>query len=180
LDTALKATALIREEVPGLKFQIYGTGDGFMSPCLELVEELGLGGIVNYHGFVPIEEIASAISGIDVGIIPNRRTVFTEINFPVRIFEYLAQEKPVIVPRTQGILDYFGEESLFYFEAGSPESLAETILRVRKDVALRKRVLAEAMEVYSRHRWEVQKAELFAGLNSLLVNRDFMNAVQSH
>ncbi len=47
----------------------------------------------------------------DIGVIPNRRSVFTELNMPTRIFEYLSQGKPVIAPGTPGILDYFGPKS---------------------------------------------------------------------
>src|SRR5439155_24815829 len=51
----------------------------------------------------------------DVGIIPNRRSIFTEINFPTRIFEYLARGKPVIAPLTTGIGDYFSKDELVVF-----------------------------------------------------------------
>lgn len=81
LDTALYAVAGLKEKVAGIIFHIYGDGD-YVPRFLELVEELGLQDIVKYHGFVSLEVIAEAIEGIDVGIIPNKRNPFTEINFP--------------------------------------------------------------------------------------------------
>ena len=81
--------------------------------------------VVTYHGPVSNQEIARAIGTIDLGIIPNRKGPFTDLNFPVRIFEYLALNKPVIVPRTPGILDYFDENNMHFFEAGNVDSPSE-------------------------------------------------------
>jgi glycosyltransferase involved in cell wall biosynthesis len=36
----------------------------------------------------------------------------------------LSQGKPVIAPRTPGILDYFGAEDLVFFELGDADDLA--------------------------------------------------------
>jgi len=79
------------------------------------------------HGFKTLEEIAACISTIDVGVIPNRSSSFTQINFPTRIFEYLAMHKPVIVPATTGITDYFQDDEILFFEAGSVDNLAARI-----------------------------------------------------
>jgi len=57
----------------------------------------------------------------NVGLIPNLRNPFTEINMPTRIFENLAMEKPVIVPNTAGIRDYFDDSKMIFFEPGSSE-----------------------------------------------------------
>ena len=71
-----------------------------------------------------LEELVREIEACDVGVIPNQRNPFTDINTPTRIFEYLALGKPVIAPRTPGIQDYFDPESLFFFEAGDAGDLA--------------------------------------------------------
>ena len=81
---------------------------------------------MKFHGFKSLPEIAACISTIDVGLIPNRSSSFTQINFPTRIFEYLAMHKPVIVPDTQGIQDYFGaRRNSLYFKAGDDADLAQ-------------------------------------------------------
>ena len=130
LGTALEALALLREAEPEMRLEVYGDGD-FVERFLELIDEHDLGEMVTYHGFVSLETIADAITTIDLGLIPNMRSVFTEINMPTRIFEYLCKGKPVIAPRTKGILDYFGEDDILFFEPGDAKSLADTILRAR-------------------------------------------------
>ena len=61
------------------------------------------------------EKIVEAIDECDVGVIPNRRSIFTELNTPTRIFEYLSRGKPVIAPSAPGIQDYFSGDALVFF-----------------------------------------------------------------
>jgi glycosyltransferase involved in cell wall biosynthesis len=159
LDTALGAMARIRSEIPNLVFHVYGEGD-FVKQFLEQVDRLNLQNIVIYHGHVPAEVIAESIDAIDGGIIPNKRSVFTEINLPTRIFEYLCMGKPIIAPRTKGIMDYFDDSSIYFFEPGSEESLARVILSMYRDPMCTQFVLKKGMEVYHHHMWETEKQRL--------------------
>ena len=97
------------------------------------------------------------ISTIDVGVIPNRSSSFTAINFPTRIFEYLAMQKPVIVPDTQGIQDYFAEEDIIYFKAGEVDSLAKQILWAYEDPAGLENVLRRGRAVYEQNSWDMEE-----------------------
>ena len=99
----------------------------YMDQMAELVRELKLQEAVHYHGSKPQSEIAKALATVDLGIIPNRRNPFTELNMPTRIFENLAMERPVIAPNTKGIRDYFNEKQIVFFEPGNSESLAQAI-----------------------------------------------------
>ncbi|MBD3336680.1 MAG: glycosyltransferase [Candidatus Eisenbacteria bacterium] len=168
LKTALEAVALFQEEIPGLRFEVYGDGD-YVASFLRLVSEMGLGETVGYHGHVSLEEIASAIDGIDAGIIPNERSVLTEINLPTRIFEYLCMGKPVIAPKTRGIEDYFDESSMFFFEPGDVESLAAQIRIVWRNNERRLSVLQEGMKVHERHCWAAERARFVELLHNLAV-----------
>jgi glycosyltransferase involved in cell wall biosynthesis len=157
LDTALLALDRLRDQIPNAVFDVYGDGD-FVAPFKELAARLGLADRVRHHGHVTLETIAGAIAGIDVGLIPNKKSPFTEINVPTRIFEYLSMGKNVIAPRTRGILDYFDEQSLHFFEAGDPASLAQTLYDVYRDTTRNELVLTRGIETYRKHRWERQRA----------------------
>jgi glycosyltransferase involved in cell wall biosynthesis len=160
LDVALRAIALLREKIPGIAFHVFGSGDIFLEKFLGLIREMDLEDVVKYYGFVPLREIAKMITRIDVGIIPNRRTPFTDMNLPTRIFEYLCLKKPVVAPRTRGILDYFDESSLFLFEPGSEKSLATTIAKVYEDLTNLNMIVENGYAVYNRYRWDDQKVAL--------------------
>src|SRR5205823_2618353 len=103
------------------ELRIYGSATPFLESVIGFVLNHGLADVVHYLGAKSLDEIAKAIEDCDVGIIPNRRSVFTEINTPTRIFEYLALGKPVIAPFAPGITDYFEKQDLFFFEFGNAE-----------------------------------------------------------
>lgn len=178
LDTALMAISSLKDKIPGLLFHVYGEGD-FVHSFLELVNELGLQNIVRYHGQVSLETIAERIFSIDVGVIPNKRSPFTEINMPTRIFEYLCMRKPVVVPRTQGIGDYFDEESIYFFEPGNSGSLAEAILRIYSEPNHCREVMAKAEDIYQNHRWHVQREYFVKQVAGLVSNQPHFSSMQN-
>lgn len=166
-EELLNAVNLLRTKIPGLELRIYGTGED-MPIFLELVKKLNLNNIVKYFGQVSIEKIVEIIPECNVGIIPNRLTPFTRINFPTRIFEYLYMKKPVVVPRTEGINDYFNEGSIFYFDAGDAENLANVIFNVYSDAGKTKEIINKGYEIFQKHQWEIQSKNLIKIYKDLL------------
>ncbi len=162
LDIVLETLNEVRNKIPKIVLHVYGGGD-FVESFLKLKGQLELDDIVFYHGQVSLETIAKVIESIDVGLIPNKRSPFTDINMPTRIFEYLCKGKPVIAPRTKGILDYFDDESLHFFESGCPESLAEVIIDVYSKPERGYAILERGAAIYKKYRWELQQ-QYFVGL----------------
>ena len=159
LSTALEAVSIARKEITDLQFDVFGGGE-ILEKLKSYADHLQLGGIVNFHGAVNLDVIAEQIAKSDLGIIPNRNTPFTNINFPTRIFEYLSLKKPVVVPRTKGILDYFKEGEICFFEPGNAEDLARTILELWKDPKLREQYVLRGFPIYFEKRWALQKKQL--------------------
>ncbi len=167
LDTALMALNDLRSQIPSLFFHVYGEGD-FVDSFLALVRRLDLQDIVRYHGQVSTEVIVRALPSIDVGLVPNNRTPFTEINLPTRIFEYLCFDKPVVAPRTRGILDYFPPDSLYYFEPGNSRDLAEKILSVWRDAETRQRTIEAGRIIYKKYNWPKEKQKFVEAVTGSL------------
>ena len=167
LDTALYAISRLRDKIPNCVFQVYGDGD-YVEYFLDLVEELDLRQFVKYYSFVPLEEIANAIKKINLGLIPNKSSPFTEINLPTRIFEYLCMGKHVIAPKTKGILDYFDEQSLHFFEPGNTESLSNVIFEVYRNFAAYHALLERGITIYRAHAWREQRKQFLKLVASLL------------
>lgn len=170
LAVALEALERVRHKIPNLIFEVYGDGD-YVRSFLESAKAQNLEHIVNYHGFVTHEEIAQAIQSADIGLIPSVATVHWQYATPTRMFEYLCLGTPVIVPRTKAILDCFDERSLYFFESGDPDSLANVLCEVyahpRRVQAVRKRGRSFC---YSRYRW-VNEKERLVNIVQGLVNR---------
>jgi len=172
LDLAIEAIARLRGRIPDVALELYGEKTPYVDRILRQIDELKLQDVVHYHGHKSQTEIAQIICDIDLGLIPNRLNQFTAINFPTRIFEYLAMGKPLIVPRTRGIQDYFGEDEILFFE---PENLADLEKKIEW-ACLHPAELAAVMEkgraIYRRHSWNVQRAQLLGMVDGLIYGED--------
>jgi glycosyltransferase involved in cell wall biosynthesis len=157
LDVAVAALATLRRTVPRAELRVYGARTPFLDAVMESVRRSGLEDAVRYCGGKALEEIRVAIDECDIGVIPNRRTSFTEINTPTRIFEYLARGRPVITGRTRGVRDYFDDDAMFFFELGDAEDLARGLAYVWEHPETMERVVKRGQEVYRAHRWSEER-----------------------
>jgi glycosyltransferase involved in cell wall biosynthesis len=163
LDLAVEALARLKHKIPGITLHLYGEHTGYLDKILELAHKLELGNAIQFHGFESLDEIARDISNADVGIVPNRLTVFTQINFPTRIFEYLAMNKPVIVPRTRGISDYFTDNEILFFEPDNVSDLAARIEWAYDHPSELRRLTENGHRIYEQNSWELEQ-EKFMGI----------------
>lgn len=157
LDLAVLALSTIRKAIPGAELRIYGQSTPFLERVMASVQGTELSAVVHYFGPKNLDQIVQAIGECDVGIIPNRRSIFTELNTPTRIFEYLSQSKPVIAPRVHGILDYFGPEELFFFELGDAADLARQIEHVFREPEVVLATIQRGQKVYLDHTWSNER-----------------------
>jgi len=168
LALAVEAFAKVRRLVPSAELRIYGSRNAFLDRVMESVRAYGLESSVRYLGPKPLEEIVEAIKACDVGIIPNQRNIFTEINTPTRIFEYLALGKPVIAPDAPGITDYFDGNSLIFFQLGDAEDLARKIEYVFKNPQQAIEIARRGQQIHFRHTWRQERFRLTELVSDLL------------
>jgi glycosyltransferase involved in cell wall biosynthesis len=158
----------VRQTIPRVELRIYGQRTPFLEKVMSRVRASGLEELVRYFGAKDLEEIAEAIRQCDVGVIPNRKSIFTQINTPTRIFEYLSQGKPVIAPSVPGILDYFAPEDLLFFELGNADDLAQKLEYAFTHPEEVSRIVRRAQEVYLDHRWSSERERFLNVLDDLL------------
>jgi glycosyltransferase involved in cell wall biosynthesis len=168
LDLAVAAVEKTRHTVPEAELRIYGRETPFLKRVMADVSRRGLDDCVRYFGFRRLEDLGREIAACDAGVIPNHRNAFTDINTPTRIFEYLARGKPVIAPRTRGILDYFGPESLFLFESGDVEELAGKLSFVALHPAEAAEAAVRGQQIYKQHRWSAERHVFVSLVRGLL------------
>ena len=168
LDVAVDALAQIRDLVPAAELRVFGPKTPFLERVMGTVKEKGLEDMVRYLGPRRLEDLVNEIADSDLGVIPNQRNAFTDINTPTRIFEYLALGKPVIAPSTPGIQDYFDERSLLFFEAGNPRNLAEQIAFAYSHPREILEVARRGQAVYEQHTWQVERETLLSRIAAVL------------
>jgi glycosyltransferase involved in cell wall biosynthesis len=171
LDLAVEALALAREKMPTAELRVYGPSTPFLERVMETVKAKGMQDIVHYFGPRRLEDLVREIDGCEVGVIPNQRNPFTDINTPTRIFEYLALGKPVIAPSTPGIQEYFNEESLVFFEPGNARDLAKQMqyAYAHRDHLIE--IACKGQQIYLAHTWEQERQTLLCGVSKILNER---------
>jgi glycosyltransferase involved in cell wall biosynthesis len=160
LELAVDALARLQNTIPGVELRIYGRTTPYLEQVMEKVRGLGLNSKVRYMGARKLEELVHEIEDCDVGIIPNPKNSFTEINTPTRIFEYLALGKPVIAPRTVGIQDYFGPDSLLFFEPGNCDDMAKKMEYAASHATETIAITERGQQDYLAHTWQQEKETL--------------------
>lgn len=168
LDLAVEALARVRKNIPFAELRIYGSETPFLKRVMAEVREKHLGQCVHYLGPKSLEDLVPEIEDCDVGVIPNHRSAFAEINTPTRIFEYLTLGKPVIAPRAAGICDYFPSGSLVFFELGNAQDLAARIEYVFFHPPEIREVLQRGQAVYQAHSWSKERQRLRELVDGLL------------
>jgi glycosyltransferase involved in cell wall biosynthesis len=168
LDLAVTAIEKLSDAIPQLELRVYGWSTPFLEQVMDSVRKSKAGHAVRYMGSKNLEEIAEAIRRCDVGVIPNRRSVFTELNTPTRIFEYLSQGKPVIAPRAPGILDYFDAQEPTLFELGDADDLAAKLEYAFRHPVEMTNAVARGQAVYRRHQWTAERARFVGLVENLL------------
>jgi len=168
LDLAVQAFKIARKSIPTVQLRIYGPRTPFLDSVMASVEKNGSEGAVRYVGAQNLHQIRRSISDCDVGIIPNRRSLFTEINTPTRIFEYLSQGKPVIAPLAGGITDYFGKEDLIFFDLGNAEDLARKIVYVWSESRRVTDTVKRGQAIYLEYRWNRERERFLHLVGELL------------
>lgn len=168
LDLAIDALARVREAIPTVELRVFGARTSFLDRMMDLAKQKNLQEIVHFLGPRRLEDLVTDIGNCDLGVIPNHRNAFTDINTPTRIFEYLALGKPVIAPSTPGITDYFDKGSLLFFQSGNAGDLAQQIQYAFSHPREVLEIVQRAQKVYLEHTWERERQTLLDGISGIL------------
>ncbi len=148
VDVLLRAARIVlRQE--SCRFVI--AGDGPERAALErLARALGVAGHVSFLGRVPYREMPKRIAGADVVAVPSLIEATS-----LFVLEAMAMAKPVVATRVGGIPEVLSEREGMLVEAGSHEALAEAILKLLRDAALREELGRRARDrVLREFTWE--------------------------
>jgi glycosyltransferase involved in cell wall biosynthesis len=171
-DLAVDCLEKVSASIPSVRLCVCGRRTDFFDKVMESAGQRGLDANIDYLGVCSLTEIVEIINRCDLGIIPNHRNLFTEINTPTRIFEYLALGKPVIAPKTRGIQDYFTDHDLIFFEVGNTEDLANKVEFAYSHPSEVTETVKRGQTVYLSHSWTRQRVAFLDGIGELLSPKD--------
>lgn len=166
LELAVQAVAKLKDQIPHLKFFIFGD-ETEASNLKKLAKELGVCHNVIFMGQVPREEIPRYVNQADIGVLPTIRDEFIDLSFSNKLAEYVCMKKPVVATRLRSTLEYFPENAISYFESQDVDGLASRILELHANPQKRLLQAEDAFQHYQKIRWEVMKKRYIELINSL-------------
>lgn len=170
LDTALIASGLLRDSVPGFQLRVIGGGD-YLDEGRQLARHLGLDGHVDFMPPVPIGQLPWLLGDADLGIVPNHASSATHLMLPVKLLEYATLGIPIVAARLKTIEHYFDSQSVWFFDPENPATLAAAIEELHRDPERRAQMARRAREVAEGLSWERQRQEFYAVVDSLLTRQ---------
>ena len=157
----------IKTELPDTVLLLVGreSGDKIRQSIIDkdLLENVIYTGAVNY------DEIPEYISACDIGILPFPDSIWWRMSSPLKLFEYFAMGKPVILTDIESHR-LFAEEirSVFLIDSNSPENIADGIKKAHNMREKLPKIGIEGIEIV-KHKgtWKVQAEEFLKYANSI-------------
>ena len=151
IEFCIRAIDLLRRRGVDVRYRIIGGGP-LRSDLESLVDELGVIDIVEFEGPTASDRVVEALNAADVLVTPSITGLHGEQEgLPNAPKEAMAVGVPVIATPIGGIPELVKEgETGFHIEERDPESIADTILRIRDAGEALDSVIATARELIER------------------------------
>ena len=175
VDIAISAFAKIKDQIPEAEFHIYGEGPEKGS-LGALTRELGLENRVLFHDFLPTDQIVEVMARTDLAVVPKRASsLFGNEAASTKIMEFMSIGVPLIVSRTQVDSFYHDESRVKFFESENVEELAQAIVLLEQNPAMREQLVSKALEYVATNNWELEKRQYLSLADSLVLERSRVN-----
>ncbi len=151
-DTIVKAVALVRPSVPGIRLVL--TGDGPHRRHVEsLIDELGIADVCEHHLWLAFPDLVGLLERSDVGVVAQRANPYSHLVNTNKMFEFLLMGVPAVCTRLRATESLIAESDgvIAYFDSDDEVELAKVLLDLaaspdrRADMAARGRVLIDRL-----------------------------------
>ncbi len=133
VDLLIQAAKILQEKGINVNFLIIGYGNA-MEIYRKFVKKNSINNI-HFTGKIPYKNVPEYINAFDIAVIPGCASFM----YPVKVLEYGAMKKPVIVPRYRAFDNLIIERyNGLLFDPGSADSLASSIVELARSPSKRK------------------------------------------
>ena len=168
LQETVQAIKLLKSKYPDIVF--FMLGDGKAKDELEsLIKELNLENNVFLHKSVPYDDVPKYIASCDIGILPFPNLNWWRVSSPLKLMEYVAMGKSVIVTDIEAHREVLNNSlGGIFIKSHQPEEIAtgiEKTYHLRNK--LRKMGKMGREQVVHKYTWEKQAENLINFLDTL-------------
>lgn len=126
VDEAIRALPQLRNK--GYHFTMHILGDGIEKENLEaLAKELNVHDHIQFHGYVSRDKTMQFLNTVNLGIIPTRKSKYTDLSLSNKFMECIYFEVPTIASNIDTYRYYFPDDCITYFQSGNIADLAAKI-----------------------------------------------------
>ncbi|MFG2827138.1 glycosyltransferase [Streptomyces sp. NPDC048434] len=134
-EAFVRMAALVHRKRPEVSFTVHGSDEGRLAEVRRLIADEGLGEVVTYGGALDHDAAVRRTARATVYVLPS-----VDEPFPMSVLESLAVGTPVVCTVSCGIAAALQRREAALVTDGSPEQLADAVLRLLEDRPLRERV----------------------------------------
>lgn len=168
IGLVIEAMSLLDASVSA-EFIIVGTGSG-MEELKELSTKLNINDKITFKGFMPYQNMAHEISQADVCICPLPNRLEWNVSSPIKVFEYMACGKPMILTPIPAHKDVLNDEPYVVWTEGySPGDFKNAIVQSIKKLETITSVAESGTElIKTNYEWRHQAAKLVSYITNRL------------
>ncbi len=155
-DTIVGAAQILRDELPDVRFVITGRGSTEAELAASIVR-LGLGDIVRFEGWVTKQRLNDLLHQASAGIVAQKASPYSHLVHTNKMMDYWMFGLPVIASRLEATATMYGDDTLEFYEPGSPESLAAAVRRLRGDAERCADLARNGRNAHERNGWATQR-----------------------
>jgi glycosyltransferase involved in cell wall biosynthesis len=159
LNVAIQALKIASPHLPPITLRLLGEGND-LERIFHLAEDLGVRQRIEYFMPVQIDRLRDFMKDADIGISCNQGGPFGDLQFSVKIIDYLSQGLPVVTSRTKTLARYVPGDTVFYFEPENAEDMAEKIIFLWNHPDIVRQKMENAKKLFPRYTWQSEKSKL--------------------
>jgi len=156
-ENILKIIPAIAKKYDNFKLVVVGPVAEDQKNKIEgMIKKLKISRYVIFAGRHPYDEMPRFISIADVCVNPFPATELCRSGSPIKVFEYMAMEKPVVHPDLESMEDVIIDgENGFLYNADNPEEMADKILYLFNDPSAAEEIGRKAREaIIKKYTWK--------------------------
>jgi glycosyltransferase involved in cell wall biosynthesis len=156
LDIAIQAVSAVKDEIPSIKFLIYGNG-GELNNLKQLVKDLNLNDIVHFEKPVSLQFIPKIMREADIGIaLLSGYNEYSRQALNVKLFEFLSMGLPAIATRTKSIEYYLDEQTVMLSKPNEPDDVARCIRELYFNQEKRNELVEKGLAFIKKNNSEIE------------------------